>query len=119
MSTPIPYYPVAKVATPIASFAPIQKTEAPKKETISGELKPGTHAEDKSKPKPSAENRPTVTIPPKAEGTIEKQLTTPTVSPPTPQQTPASVSTRSSEGLIAAHEIPDTPPADTQQTPKK
>lgn len=138
MSAPIPTIPVAKNAAPIASFAPIQKVEeaatkeqaspssTEEKKEVKSEPQPVKKSVAPKQGSPSAESKPTVTIPPPKEEAAQKQsVGTPTVTSPTPPQSPASISSTQSapptmtKDLSAVHDVPATPPAGGAQKTSK
>lgn len=122
MSAPIATRPMAKVAAPIASFAPIQRIDD--KTEVKQESEPKIESKLDVETEPvqgsiDTETKSTqellVTIPPKETECVE-QPTTPTVTSPTPPQSPASVSTLSkpltvTKELSVVHDTPATPPA--------
>lgn len=114
MCAPIPSVPMTKIATPIASFAPIQKTT----DNVAADI---LAAKIKVDPKSSVESKPVVTIP-KQDDDTQEQPKTPTITSPTPPQSPAAPSVQSissTKGLSAAHETPATPPVGAPKPAKK
>ncbi|XP_031630609.1 glycogenin-1-like isoform X5 [Contarinia nasturtii] len=128
VSAPIATCPVTKNAAPIASFAPIQKSEVKTEVKQESQSEPKTETKLETSTEPtqgsvSTDTKPTVTIPPTNVESVEKP-TTPTVTSPTPPQSPASASTQSkpltvTKDLSAVHDIPDTPPAGGQKETAK
>lgn len=101
VSAPIPTLPVAKNATPIASFAPIQKVEI-------------------TKEKVAEEPKPTLTMPADLVTLPEQQVASPTITSATPPTTPAatakmSVPLPTTKELSPVHETLDTPPAGSEK----
>lgn len=109
---PVATITVSQIAAPIGGSAPIEMHQL----EVSA-VKAAPKADSGKSKAESSETKPTVTIPPP----IAEHPETPSVTSPTPPQTPASTATPpiAIANLKAVHEVPGTPPVGgtTQKPP--